>query len=114
MCAGTELLANEAYTGDLKDLSAIEKFANQFGTTGSKAARCKGLQDKAKKDQVRRASQRASVKSLTEPQLRKKKISELREIIDDLGIPSAGLLEKGDYVSAILKASASASKGGEL
>jgi hypothetical protein len=62
---------------------------------------------------LRRASQRASVKSLTAAQLGKKKISELREMIDDLGLPSAGLLEKGDYVSAILQASSGDGKGKE-
>ena len=109
VCAGGDKYAREVFPGDLKDLAAMEKFAGGFGGAAG-AKRCAGLRDQAGKEKQRRAAQSQSVKTLTEAQLKKKKIAELREIIDDLGIPSAGLLEKPDYVAAILRAG----KGGEL
>jgi hypothetical protein len=36
--------------------------------------------------------------------LLKKKVSELKELVEDLGIPTTGFLELADYVGAILNA----------
>jgi exopolyphosphatase/guanosine-5'-triphosphate,3'-diphosphate pyrophosphatase len=83
VCAGGDKYAREVFPGDLKDLAAIEKFAGGFGGAAG-AKRCAGLRDHAGKEKQRRAAQSQSVKTLTEAQLKKKKIAELREMIDDL------------------------------
>ena len=99
VCGGKEKLANEIYTGDMKDISSIEKFAQEFVSP----QKCQNLQKKAQKEKERRQAQKKSVSSLTEQELNKKRVSELREIVEDLSLSTAGMLEKGDYIRSILE-----------
>jgi hypothetical protein len=103
VCGGTEKRAYEKYSGDLKDMSAVEKFAAKY----SDKKLCRGLVDKAtkqaKQEKDRRSAQLKAATSLTEAQLNRKRVGELRELVEDLGLPQTGLLEKSDFVHSILQ-----------
>ena len=101
ICGGRELDISETYSGDLKDFSSLMKFTEKF-KTNSKSS-CDKLRKAKQADKEKRKNRVHQVKKLTESQVRKMKIKELKEIVYDLGLGQAGLLEKPDYISAILK-----------
>jgi len=101
VCTGSEKMANLVYEGDLKKSADVEKFLESKLGGKRSADTCKTLHGKAKKERERRSKQGAGISKLSDDELKKKPIKELREIVDDLGLKSEGLLEKADYVQAI-------------
>jgi hypothetical protein len=101
LCGGHELDMSETFEGDLKDFSALMKFVDKF-KNNSKSS-CEKLRKAKQADKEKRKVRVQQVKRLTESQVKKMKIKELKEIAVDIGLGQTGLLEKSDYISAILK-----------
>ena len=104
VCGGNGLGISETYRGNLKDISSIEKFAEKFKTGGP--SYCEKLRKAEKAKDEKRRAKASSVKKngLTEQQLKGMKITELKELAEDLRVAQyKGLLEKSDYITAILK-----------
>ena len=101
VCGGRELDSSETFEGDLKDFSALMKFVEKF-KSNSKSS-CEKLRKSKQADKEKRKVRVQQVKRLTESQVKKMKIKELKEIAVDIGLGVSGLLEKSDYISAIMK-----------
>jgi hypothetical protein len=102
LCGGRELDMSERFEGDLKDLSALMKFVDKF--KGNSKSSCEKLRKAKQADKEKRKVRVQQIKRLTESQVKKMKIKELKEIAVDIGLgQSSGLLEKADYIAAILK-----------
>jgi hypothetical protein len=99
VCAGKDFNAQEIYQGDLKSLEDLGKFAMKF----QKPKYCIKIRKESAVIRKKRLNQLKDAKSLSKEELKKKKISELIEIVQDLGL-HVGLLEKSDFISAILEA----------
>ena len=95
---GGDKHAFERYGGDLSDLKQISSFLNTFQS----GERCRSLLKKAQESRSQREQLANQAKKLSEKDLSKKKVSELRGILDELKIPTDSLLEKSDFVRAIL------------
>ena len=95
---GHPLRAYVKFDGDTKSFDLLLKFAFSFDSK----SKCKSVLADARKRAETAAQKLRSVRSLPKRELMKKPISELREYVEGLGISSAGLLEKSDYVSAII------------
>lgn len=91
--------ASETFAGDVNDTNAIFRFMDKLSPN-----KCKDLVRKAQQMQSNRKQAAQKAKRLSESELQKKRVSELRDIVTELGIPLAGLLEKVDFVRAILGA----------
>lgn len=99
VCAGASLLGSEVFQGDMKSIAQIDAFLKKF----EQPKTCAGLTAKADKLERERKAQVRTAGSLTRQQLNKKRVGELRTIVEDLGISTAALAEKSDYVEAILR-----------
>ena len=88
--------ALETFDGDASDQSAVLRFLERFPLS-----RCKELTKKAQQTQLKRKQAAQGAKRLSASELQKKRVSELRDIVTELGIPLTGLLEKEDFVKAI-------------
>lgn len=100
MYCGGDRLAFERFDGDVTDMKAVLKFVAKFQSAG----KCKELLRKA--DDINKLKKRAAQESLrlSETDLLRKKVSELRSILEGLGKRTfTGLLEKADFVREILK-----------
>lgn len=99
-CAGLDPSVHERFGGNIKSFQEVEKFVERF--QGSKSRNiCQSL----KKDReltVRR--QKATYAKYSEKQWQKLKISDLTQAMGILGVdlPRDSLIEKKDYVSAIV------------
>jgi len=102
VCAGSDKLASLTYTGsDMKDQDKVTAWLESKFGKGRGASTCKGLQQKSVEARKARAKRQEGVKRLSMAELRRRKVKELREMAEDMGIPAAGLVEKDDYVAAI-------------
>lgn len=102
ICAGTDRLAHMRYDGDLKEFDKVLGFIeSHFGGRNRAAATCKRLYGKSKEKLQQREKRRAANKRLSLADLKKKKVAELREIVEDLAISVAGLFEKDDYIRVV-------------
>jgi len=101
ICGGRELDISETFEGDLKDFSALMKFVEKF-KTNSKSS-CDKLRKGKQADREKRKARVQQVKRLTESQVKQLKIKQLKEIAVDIGLGPKGLLEKSDYIAAILQ-----------
>lgn len=99
VCGGGDKMAHEVYGGDMKNYDALSKFLARF----KDPKHCDKLKRNAKASQDARNRKFEQALSYSAEQLQKKKISELSEIIEYLGLSTAGLLEKSDYVNTILQ-----------
>lgn len=88
--------ASETFEGDVSDPSAVLRFLDKFPPS-----RCKELIKKARQTQSKRRQAAQGARRLSASELQKKRVSELRDIVTELGIPLTGLLEKEDLVRAI-------------
>ena len=100
VCGNEGKTVSEKYEGTIKDFDGLEKFISKYI---GKPNQCRALA--AAINEKKKNSQKLidSVKGLSKAQLIKKKIGELRTIIEALGINSkSSLLEKDDFVNAII------------
>jgi hypothetical protein len=98
MYCGGDKDAVEKYDGDVKDYSSIVKFISKFQSP----SRCKDLLKKTLSMRSIRQQAAHKARKLNKSDLTKKRVTELRSIVEDLGLSSHGLLEKDDFVKAIL------------
>ena len=101
VCGGKEFDISEAFTGNLKDHSSLEKFAEKFKANSKNA--CDKIRKVKQADKEKRKQRIKQVKKITEAQLKAMKMPELKELFLDLNIGNKGLLEKSEFVAAILK-----------
>ena len=66
--------------------------------------KCQILSRVANEQKAQRVAEAQNIFTLTRAQLKKKKISVLLDAIKNLNLPTEGLLEKDDYVNAIINA----------
>ena len=97
VCAGDDLLVHESFRGDLKSFDEITAFVDKF----SDKRRCSDLKADVKQERDRKRIKAQELVKLSPEQLNRKKLSELKEAVHNLGISTVGLLEKDDYVHAI-------------
>lgn len=100
VCAGSDAAVHERFRGSLKSFQEVEKFAERFQGAGGKGL-CASL--RKEREQTVRAKKAAYAK-YSEKQWQKLKISDLTQAMGILGIdlPRDSLIEKKDYVSAIV------------
>jgi len=98
VCAGKEPLANMAFDGDLRDSDATAKFIQK----STKPNFCNQIRVDGEKTRKAKDSQLQGFLSLTRAQLMKKKVSELKFILEQLKISTTSLFEKTDFVDKVL------------
>jgi len=99
VCHGKDKLQSEFYSGDIKDYKSINSFLKAFESS----SKCKQLQKKRDLERGEERRRLQKVRSLSEVELRKMRVSELRTAAEGLGLSTVGLLEKEDFVAAILQ-----------
>jgi hypothetical protein len=102
-CFGSNLKATETFQGDIKDSKAMDAFIAQF----KGLAKCKSMVKEAKKAQDQLTASAKSALKLPKEQLMSKSVGELKKIVELLKISTSNLIEKVDYVEAIISRSKS-------
>lgn len=97
-CFGSNLRSTEVFRGDLKDSKAIDSFIAQF--KGS--AKCKSIAKESKKAKEEMIAYAKSALKLSKEELSSKSVAELKKVVDYLKIPTTKLVEKTDFVEAIM------------
>jgi hypothetical protein len=101
ICGGDDKKIYEKYSGNIKDFDALTKFVSAYASNPKK---CVELEKSVKVKRGKIDEIIKNSKKFTQSSLVKKKIGELREIIDALSITSkTPLLEKTDFVNVILE-----------
>lgn len=88
--------AYERYDGDVKDWNSLESFIEGF----SNPQKCKDMVKKHQTERKERLTAAEKVVALSESELKRKSISELRVALETLGVSTNGFLEKTDYLQA--------------
>ena len=93
----------EKFTSNLKDFNALVVLLEKYGGNSKK---CRDLEKSVKQKKGKRDYIMSALQNISSKDLFKKKISELREIVEVLGVKEAklsSLFEKSDFVSVIME-----------
>jgi hypothetical protein len=101
LCSGSDKLASLRYDGDLKEWDKASRWIDDKFGRGRAEGTCRQLRSKSGEARKKRQQRAEGAKRLSVADLRKKRVGELIDMCEDLGVPSAGLVEKADYVNAI-------------
>jgi len=107
-CSGLPHSSYETYAvDDAADLKDLKKITTQLEKYKSKEY-CKTLSGKLRKEGAKKhATARETLKRVTYDELKKMPVSRLKELLADLKLSETDLLEKEDFVRAIMQAKAS-------
>jgi len=101
LCSGSDKLASLRYDGDLKEFDKTSKWIEDKFGRGRAEGTCRQLRSKSSEARKKRQQRAEGAKKLSVAELRKKRVGELVDMCEDLGVPSSGLVEKSDFVNAI-------------
>jgi hypothetical protein len=102
LCSENGKLAGLKYPGNMKKRAEIEAWVDTNFLGRNRMKTCKNLRNAEADEAKRRHKLTLSVASMNKEQLLKKRVKQLREIAEDLDIKTDSLLEKDDFVRAIL------------
>lgn len=93
-----DLLASETYKGDIKSMSDVITFVNGFQTS----SKCKHIMEKSKASAQRLNQKLKDVMNMDIKKIEQMSVSDLRQIVEELGVSSGSFVEKKDFVDAIV------------
>eukprot|EP01036_Dinobryon_divergens_P032840 gene32840-42518_t len=106
VCAGEDLMAHETFRGDLKSFKEVVSFAEKF----SDRNRCKEIKGDVREERAAKRAKAEQLCKLSREQLSGKKLADLKDAVHRLGISTTGLLEKDDFIQAILSSKPSSER----
>jgi hypothetical protein len=104
MCGGkkVDFLASKVYGGALHRKSVDSWILKNFGTFALRRETCETLSRKARGERAAKKIALKAMLHLSREELEKKRVKELRGFVEDMNINTDSLIEKVDYIDAIL------------
>ena len=104
ICGGekVDFLASMVYSGARHKNSFDSWILKHFGTFALRRETCERLRGKARGEREAKRFALKAMHGISREELEKKRVKELRTIAEDMSVNTEALIEKDDYVDAIL------------